>query len=64
MMQHIGTVPVPKTPQELERAIQRYRTSDLRGRELFCHWQAIRLAALAQAATDISGDQVPGEDSY
>jgi hypothetical protein len=63
-MKYVDTVPVPKTPQELERAIQRYRSSDLRGRELFCHWQAIRLAALAQAATDVVGDQIPGEDSY
>lgn len=63
-MKYVDTVPVPKTPQELERAIQRYRNSDLRGRDLFCHWQAIRLAALAQAATDVVGDQIPGEDSY
>lgn len=63
-MKNIDTVPVPKTPQELDRAIQRYRTSNLRGRELFCHWQAIRLAALAQAGTDGMGDQIPGEDSY
>lgn len=62
-MQYIDGVPVPKTPQELERAIQRYRTGNLQGRELFCHWQAIRLAALA-LATDLVGDQIPGEDSY
>ena len=55
-------VPVPKTPQELDRAIQRYRSSNWRGRELFCHWQAIRLAALAQA--ELSDDQIPGGDSY
>lgn len=64
MIQRVDTVPVPRTPQELERAIQRYRSTDLRGRELFCHWQAIRLAALAQATTDITGDQIAGEDSY
>ena len=59
-----GMVPVPKTPQELDRAVQRYKKSDWRGRELFCHWQAIRLAALAQAAADPMGDQIPGEVSY
>jgi hypothetical protein len=63
-MKSIGTVSVPKTPQELERAIQRYRNSNLRGTELFCQWQAIRLAALAQAGTDGVGDPIPGDDSY
>ncbi len=58
----VDTVPVPQNPQELDRAIRRYRTSNWRGRELFCHWQAIRLAALAQA--DLSEDQIPGGDSY
>jgi hypothetical protein len=59
---NVNPVPVPKTPQELDRAIQRYRSSNWRGRELFRHWQAIRLAALAQA--DLSDDQIPGGDSY
>jgi hypothetical protein len=62
-MKRVGHVPVPQNSQELERAIQRYRTSNWQGRELFCHWQAIRLASLA-LATDVTGDQIPGEDSY
>lgn len=57
-----NSVPVPQNPQELDRAIQRYRSSNWRGGELFRHWQAIRLAALAQA--DLSNDQIPGGDSY
>lgn len=63
-MKSIDSVSVPKTPQELERAIQHYRASNLRGGELFRYWQAIRLAALAQAGTEGMGDQIPGEDSY
>lgn len=60
----VNTVPVPTTPQELERAIQRYRANDFRGRELYSHWQAIRLATLALAAADPTRDQIPGDDSY
>jgi hypothetical protein len=60
------TVPVPQTPQELERAIQHYKLSDASGFELFCQWQAIRDAALQQipAHPELEGDRVPGEDSY
>jgi hypothetical protein len=59
------TIPVLKTPQELERAIQRYKAaSDQWSNELFSQWQAIRMAALAQASPDPTGDEVPGEDSY
>lgn len=60
-------IQIPQTPQELEQAIQRYKASDLRGSELFGQWEAIRLAALAQAthdSTDSKPDPVPGEDSY
>jgi hypothetical protein len=58
-----SAVSIPKTPQELEQAIQRYRTSDLSGNELFNQWQAIRTAALELKTTEIN-DRVPGEDSY
>lgn len=57
------SIPVPKTPQELEQAIQRYRASEWTGQKLFALWEAIRTAALAQSSSD-GGDRVPGEDSY
>jgi hypothetical protein len=57
-------VPILKTPQELEQAIQRYRAGDWNPNSLFALWQAIRNAALAQAAPESQGDRVPGEDSY
>ncbi len=63
-MQQVNPVPVPQTPQELDRAIQQYRNSNWQGQELFLHWQAIRLSSLAQSNADVIGDQVPGEDSY
>lgn len=63
-MQPSDSVPVPKTSQELEQAIQQYRSSNWQGRQLFLRWQAIRLAAIAQSSSDLVGDQVPGEDSY
>lgn len=63
MTKIIYPVSIPQTPQELERAIQLYRTSDLEGNELFAQWQAIRLAALAQRPAEPS-DLVAGEDSY
>jgi hypothetical protein len=53
-----------KTPQELERAIQNYRLSNLTGLELFRQWQAIRDAALELNSPEAKGDRVPGEDSY
>jgi hypothetical protein len=58
-----SSVSIPKTPQELEQAIQRYRNSDLSGSELFNQWLAIRTAALEQKPIETT-DQVPGEDSY
>lgn len=56
-------VPVPKTSLELEQAIQRYKTSDCQGMELFCLWQAIRDASIAQNPPEPE-DTIPGEDSY
>jgi hypothetical protein len=58
------TVPTPKTFQELERAIQQYKSSDVSGYELFCQWEAIRNAALQLQFPEPQGDRVPGEDSY
>lgn len=57
-------VSTPKTTQELEQAIRRYRSSDLSGFELFCHWQAIRDAAIALTPKEIDRHVVAGEDSY
>ncbi|NEQ26656.1 MAG: hypothetical protein F6K28_48045 [Microcoleus sp. SIO2G3] len=57
-------VPTPKTTQELEQAIQRYRSSDLGGYELFCHWQAIRDAAIALMPKEVDRHRIAGEDSY
>jgi hypothetical protein len=57
------TLPLPKTSQELDRAIQQYLSSNLSGFELFCQWQAIRDAALSQG-NEADGDLVPGEASY
>ncbi|MDX2212426.1 MAG: hypothetical protein SFY66_03975 [Oculatellaceae cyanobacterium bins.114] len=58
------TVPTPKTPQELERAIQHYKSSDVSGHELFCQWEAIRNASLQLQLPEPEGDRVPGADSY
>lgn len=58
------TLSIPQTPQELDRAIQDYRNSNLSGEELFQRWQAIRAAALSQAGAEPTADSVPGEDSY
>jgi hypothetical protein len=63
MVNQPSAVSIPKTPQELEQAIQRYRSSDLSGNELFNQWQAIRTAALELRTAERS-DRVPGEDSY
>jgi hypothetical protein len=64
MRELICTIPVPQTPQDLEQAIQFYKTSDLSGVDLFCQWQAIREASLAQNATTPEVDPIPGDDSY
>jgi hypothetical protein len=63
MINQPSAASIPKTPQELEQAIQRYRSSDLSGTELFNQWLAIRTAALELRTTE-RGDRVPGEDSY
>ncbi|MBW4475222.1 MAG: hypothetical protein KME45_33330 [Stenomitos rutilans HA7619-LM2] len=59
-----GTLPVFNTPQELDRAVRLYQTSDLKGAELFRQWLAIRTASLEQNGAERAGDRVPGDDSY
>lgn len=58
------TVPLLSTQEELELAIQRYKTSDLSGLELLRQWQAIRDACLDRSSSDSDSDKVPGQDSY
>lgn len=57
-------IPIIKTAQDLEQAIQQYRAGEWNGNALFALWQAIRNSALAQANSDAGQDPVPGEDSY
>ena len=64
MIETLCDVPIPQTAQELERAVQRYKLSEVTGNELFCQWQAIRTAALELRGLEPTGDRVPGEDSY
>lgn len=64
MQEFIATVPTLNTPQEVEKAVELYKNSDLSGFELIKLWQAIRDAALNQIFPDCDGDNVPGEQSY
>jgi hypothetical protein len=62
-------IPVPQTQQELDRAVQTYLNTDLDGLDLFCHWQAIREAAIAQSGSPSPSESaeagaIAGEDSY
>lgn len=63
-MQQLLTVPVLKTPEEVEQAIARYKASDLNDMDLIYLWQAIRDASLNQNDDLADNDNVPGEDSY
>jgi hypothetical protein len=65
-MQQLLSVPVLKTPEEVEQAIARYKSSDLNDMDLIYLWQAIRDASLNQNddSDNIDSDNVPGEDSY
>lgn len=58
------SIPILRTQEELEQAIQRYKASDLSGSELLIQWQAIRDASLNQALSAADADKVPGQDSY
>ncbi|GAC1452585.1 MAG: hypothetical protein NVSMB70_20560 [Chamaesiphon sp.] len=64
MLELTCNVSIPNTPQELEQAIEQYKSSDMRGLDLVCHWQAIRDASLNQSLADPDHDRVAGEDSY
>lgn len=58
------TVPTLSSAEELEKAIQRYKASDISGAELLSQWEAIRDASLNQNFADNDNDKVPGQDSY
>ena len=64
MQQLLNQVLVLKTPEEVEQAIARYKSSDLNDMDLIYLWQAIRDAALNQNKDSADTDNVPGEDSY
>lgn len=57
-------VPTITTLQELDRAVERYKTSNLSGGELLSLWQAIRDASLNQNFSEPKNDGVPVENSY
>ncbi|MBC7825958.1 MAG: hypothetical protein H7126_19225 [Candidatus Parcubacteria bacterium] len=57
-------VPVPTTLQELDEAVKKFQVSDLDGSELYCQWQAIRDASLAQLTIESDKNLVAGGDSY
>ncbi len=57
-------VPVLHNIQELEEAIEQYKSKDLNANELLCQWQAIRDAALNLASSNKDAEKVPGQDSY
>ena len=63
-MQQLLTVPVLKTPEEVELAIARYKSSDLNDMDLIYLWEAIRDASLNQNDDNADTDNVPGQDSY
>jgi hypothetical protein len=61
------TVGVSKILEELEQAIQRYRTieqTDTDGTELLPLWQRIRELSLQVSGFDNIGDGVAAEHSY
>ncbi|MBD3881226.1 hypothetical protein IFO70_05615 [Phormidium tenue FACHB-886] len=64
VLETLCNVPIPRTAQELEQAVQQYKSSTVSGSELFCQWQAIRTAALRLRDGEPLGDRIPGEDSY
>ncbi|HEY9908356.1 MAG TPA: hypothetical protein V6D18_12215 [Thermosynechococcaceae cyanobacterium] len=64
MVEFVSTIPVPTSLQELDQAIQRYRSSELSGSELHHLWQAIRELSLEQIGYELASDRVPGDHSY
>ncbi len=53
MLEISCTIPIPNTPQELEKTLQHYRESDIDGLELFCEWQAICEASLNKSSLSL-----------
>ncbi len=64
MAELICMVPVPTTLQELDEAVRQFQVSDLDDSELYCRWQAIRDASLAQLTIETDKNLVAGGDSY
>jgi hypothetical protein len=58
------TCAVPTTLQELDEAVKKFQVSELDGSELYCQWQAIRDASLAQLTIETDKNLVAGGDSY
>jgi hypothetical protein len=64
MAEIVCTIPLPKTPQELDQAIALYKTGEFDDYELFCQWQAIRDASIEQNPPEPEVNAIAGEDSY
>ncbi len=64
MSEPTRAIPVLSTWQDVQLAVERYRTSDLSGTELLSLWQAIRDASLNQDFSQPESDGVGGEHSY
>lgn len=64
MLEPTRALPFLNTWEDLQLAVERYRTSDLSGTELLSLWQAIRDASLNQNFSQPQGDGVGGEESY
>ncbi|MCU0515470.1 MAG: hypothetical protein MUC60_01145 [Oscillatoria sp. Prado101] len=64
MSQLSFTVPALTNMQDLDLAVERYKTSDLSGAELLSLWLAIRDASLSQTFSQPKDDGVTVEESY
>jgi hypothetical protein len=58
-----ASIPVLKTSQEVDQAVERYRASSGWSLEGFYQWLAICNASLS-LSEPTSSDSVPGTDSY
>ena len=58
------TLPALTNMQDLDLAVERYKTSDLSGAELISLWLAIRDASLNQTFSQPKDDGVTVEASY
>ncbi|MEB3827445.1 hypothetical protein [Phormidium sp. CCY1219] len=60
-----STTPTLTTLKDVDKAVNRYKTSEMSESELLSLWQAIRDASLnLEFSTSTPDDEVPGEDSY